>query len=976
MPATGPVSAGGDDGRDAESYWSTLADELPNTSLFTSLSTSDSLVMAATIQKTGVPAKIRSDLAEICGGPPVDRVIFFTVEPVAVAKRHELQSFARETYAVELEILDAQAIAEELASHDLFFLAVEYLHLPSELAPETPADEPDLPGWYIDDRQKWRGEDPLAGSMGELVDLRDGLRHAMFNDSARADLPDWLAYAQNLRSAAMHDDVLSRVEYEMILAAGLGIGSLRTADHVLRSYFQRLEDSQPDTGTLMDAVTLLRLTEAMQPRGATTVTISESARWHDRIESAADSMFASADGPNERAYLLTIIAILAHGPIPLTQEQIDAVVVDDLQPMPELYREMNEARHSGHTPMGAPSDGVVRDLEKGMAALVTLIDLLPNAPLVPLDQLTQLFDIAAPVLIDHPDYARVREALDAKTAERSGRSAAGYRAQARALALLGSGRPIPALREIHAAKMYWLHGDAAEGAALMMLLASKVYENLRLPLAAKQYAMSAASIARESGDPELAVLIARGFILAATYEHLAGQWLTATDTFRVGILAQAQYAADPWNLERYTYFSDMLVDQSLILRSAQSLRPQLMPMLQEAVASTKLDTLMEPMLATAAQLPAMSEEETSASAARSGMGRPFADAGEVREFRWAATDNTWSVTTQNDRLHVLAAERFTAAAQIALAELADEDVLLLPGPIDIEILLTTDESAVPGRTFVPADELGQKRHRVYLTATRGLNVAEQQLEVASAVLQVIATQSLLSREDFEQILGRTFDHGLPHMMTCVQAYDDLVDIHRDEFYAQLANASGGPIRSDPDPELVPGKGLRHLPSELHHSYDAQESQADIRARYTNLLIPVRYTVERLRDDAGFQEIIAELRSEGWKDWHLLTAIANIVVNRRAADIGLDLTTSISDSELEQFQQIKETPESSSGIEVPVDSFTPEAMRLHLSTAACVTAHNWGLEIRRNVDAASFLDMLGARFNYWADDVDHPPIFDR
>jgi hypothetical protein len=35
LPATGPVSAGGDGGRDAESFWSLVAKELPDTSRFT-----------------------------------------------------------------------------------------------------------------------------------------------------------------------------------------------------------------------------------------------------------------------------------------------------------------------------------------------------------------------------------------------------------------------------------------------------------------------------------------------------------------------------------------------------------------------------------------------------------------------------------------------------------------------------------------------------------------------------------------------------------------------------------------------------------------------------------------------------------------------------------------------------------------------------------------------------------------------------
>jgi hypothetical protein len=52
------------------------------------------------------------------------------------------------------------------------------------------------------------------------------------------------------------------------------------------------------------------------------------------------------------------------------------------------------------------------------------------------------------------------------------------------------------------------------------------------------------------------------------------------------------------------------------------------------------------------------------------------------------------------------------------------------------------------------------------------------------------------------------------------------------------------------------------------------------------------------------------------------------------------------------------------------------LRFHLGNATRMTAHNWGLEIRRNpVDPAALLDVLGARFSYWNDDVEHRPIFD-
>jgi hypothetical protein len=210
MPATGPVASGGDDGRDGESYWSIIASELPGTSLFTALATDEDVVLAVTTQRDDIPSKIRNDLAKICtDSAPVDRVIYFTVAPVNTSKRHDFQKQASETYSVALDIWDAQAIADELASHDLFYLAVDYLHLPSSLAPERPETEATLPDWYLEDRTHWRGQRNLAGTAGELVNLREGLRFSALNIEARADLPDWLAAAHRLREPGSTTEVFA-----------------------------------------------------------------------------------------------------------------------------------------------------------------------------------------------------------------------------------------------------------------------------------------------------------------------------------------------------------------------------------------------------------------------------------------------------------------------------------------------------------------------------------------------------------------------------------------------------------------------------------------------------------------------------------------------------------------------------------------------------------------------------------------------
>jgi hypothetical protein len=66
VPATGPVSAGGDQGRDFETFRTYLADELPFAIGFLALASSEVVVFACTIQRHGLQAKFEGDIKSIC----------------------------------------------------------------------------------------------------------------------------------------------------------------------------------------------------------------------------------------------------------------------------------------------------------------------------------------------------------------------------------------------------------------------------------------------------------------------------------------------------------------------------------------------------------------------------------------------------------------------------------------------------------------------------------------------------------------------------------------------------------------------------------------------------------------------------------------------------------------------------------------------------------------------------------------------
>lgn len=972
LPATGPVSAGGDQGRDAETHWTNLPAE-GVTSWFSALASEDGVSLACTLQKADIPRKISSDLAAIMStGSDVRRVIYFTIMPVAVGQRHLLQSDAREAHQVELDIWDAQAISQALADHDLFYLAVDHLHVATELASERPVDAPGLPDWYVEELAEWRARTSFRGSTGEVVALRESLRYSSTHTESHADLADWLSIAYELRAAIDATETRRRLDYEIVLATAFGQNTLRSADVVITEYFSELLSSRPIPAVLVEAITLLRLATAMLYRGDTTLSREAVRNWYQNLDEWIDFSLAAPAGPNARAQLLVAQALLALSPAIADAESPP----ENLLSMTEVVETLREDRFSGSHTIEVPADGQLVDPAKGMTALASLATVLPTTPLVPIDDLTTNFDLHTPILSQHPDYLAIRDALDEATGRVEGQAAKGDRAQTRAITLLKAGNPRAALREIHEAKFNWLTGDTADGAALMMLLASRVYYDLRLPMAAKQYAMAAASVARQSGDPELAVLMARGILVAATCDHLAGQSLTATYCFRVGIWAQAQLADDPWSLSRYPAFQNMLIDQAHIMRAASGARPEALAILEPVIGSTQLDQLLGSMLASVASLLPMTETELAAATDRDGIGRPFSDAGPTRTYEWIVLNNLWRVKVRNERAAVLAAERFIAAAQVLLVdEDATRELLILPGLIEVRVEVGEDASFDIEDGFEDLTDVEPGHFALTLTPVGRLTPERAELETNAALLRVLFTLSLLPREPFMQIVEEAFEHGLWHKLNAIRPYDELADLHKDEMYETLSAVSFDAVGAD-SPRTSDPRELVEADPWTSRSYDETAALHAIEAAYSNLRRPVRLTLQRLRQEGSFAGVLAALGEQGWKDWHALTAVANIVVNDRARHRGLNMTTTMSVADRDRFVDIMSSDESATDPEPSAGLFTLENMQFHLRPAATSSLHRFDLELHAGrTDPEQVLLLLGARFRYWADDVPHDTVFD-
>ena len=138
LPATGPVQAGGDQGRDFETFHTYLSQSSISNNTFIGLASDKPIVFACSIEKNPAKknGKIEKDIATILKtGTDVDRIFFFSGHDIDVSKRHKLIEKVKKEKNVDLEILDAMAISELLSNNELFWIANQYLSIPAEIYP-------------------------------------------------------------------------------------------------------------------------------------------------------------------------------------------------------------------------------------------------------------------------------------------------------------------------------------------------------------------------------------------------------------------------------------------------------------------------------------------------------------------------------------------------------------------------------------------------------------------------------------------------------------------------------------------------------------------------------------------------------------------------------------------------------------------------------------------------------------------------
>jgi hypothetical protein len=135
---------------------------------------------------------------------------------------------------------------------------------------------------------------------------------------------------------------------------------------------------------------------------------------------------------------------------------------------------------------------------------------------------------------------------------------------------------------------------------------------------------------------------------------------------------------------------------------------------------------------------------------------------------------------------------------------------------------------------------------------------------------------------------------------------------------------------------------------------------------------VKYTLPRLLADGPFISAAAKLRTEGWKDWHLLLAVANIRQNYVMHH--LVGPASSSEGYRAVAARIASKDEGESDPAPAAKLFTIDELRRALRLSQMSTLQSMGFECGQLTPNLVGIDRFLGRFNYWTDDLPHPPLF--
>jgi len=934
LPATGPVQAGGDQGRDFETFHTYLSQTPIAQHTYISNFSGRPVVFACSMEKE--PArrngKITSDLKTITGsGTAVDRVYFFSGQDIPVAARHKTIDEAKRDLNVTLEIIDANALSQHLAEPDLFWVATQFLKIPADLYPVKTGDH-----WYAKIFNEYRQRTKQITTYEEFTEVKEAVRAIYKSDTQKSDLAFWYIRLDELIAAGANSNLVRHAIYERFVTALVGTDHVAGQETNIQRYFKEF-DRHISTAELEDANHLLSFSFNAYLGGRLNIEKSFLDGVADRIEQLIDGMLKAATIDDNLCALLEIKASFC----------------------------LNDRR--GKPDYSANFAAYIRELNKLTAKL-------PNASFYPFerlaDRLNKNLKTLMTVFEDIRPLEKVLEDVDRILADKGANKIVADKLRDRAVMFFEAGQTGKAIRLLHDLKLKWFNKETINGVVLTCNFLGKAYKQQGLYFAAKYYHLVAAYLAQKDKDTAFSDKLTNGLSEAAACDYATGAWVSYLNISEIHLQTHG-IATKDFDLYDHEDTIQLLYYPAVILRLAKELMPGAEKVLTEAVPVYA--ELAEDMHEIGERF--LSKQDTRTlkeTAEQEILGIPFNDIGSERTIAFNACGCNWIFNFKNSYINNTVAEEYISIFQVVLQELADDDLHLRPGDVSIDIVIATDGK------FSLTEPLENKNiTEVILTPFKGSGYEQRRkytFDLLVYAQMLLFIQSSLSQKDYKAALdAKLKSPQLLEKVSFGQAYTVVYgEFYRRKSFEWVLKANISNAFSTNRQQLKTNDALPWN-NKLSPLFDRKRESEIIQNRISWLTKTVSVTLPLFKTSDYFKKIIAELRQEGWLDWHLLHVLSNKVVSKKVHDARKFRT--VADYQ-KLFWEGMQKDEKEWYQAINAEDFSLEEFRNFLNVLLPVSVlSNFGLDEQpRGTDAAGYLQLLVQRFDFWETGKEHI-IFD-
>jgi hypothetical protein len=781
-------------------------------------------------------------------------------------------------------------------------------------------------------KDRWFASSRDVANQADLLEIKRGLRKATFKSELKPDLGKWLALMEGV-ARSEEGAIQRRALYEVAVGQLRGRGNLDPAEWAVERFFQSFAvEADPIPSEVEDATLLGSYAVSSFRQGEFSGPAEKALAWADQARTAIDRMLAG-DLPDGSRYRL----LLVRGHL-----DFDAVV----------SAETEDAR-----------------AEKLLGYWERAMDIAEASPFADADAVAGLLETVLPAIGDHPRFRALADRVDILVAERGGKAAGAEQGRSRAIKYLDAGQLTLAIDQLQRVKEGWFSAETMRGSVLAMPQLTGAYLELNLPLAARYYAAAAIySIGNSTGDELRALMPNAAFLFANTY-LLNGEGLSYLAAAGRAAEIHLGVAVDPEELEEHASFSAAIVQTSqmraMIANTASDLLPRADAILDAWANDPTYGNAIKDL---SGQEPwsAMSSAEIEALLAEQSGQSLFNDVGDRLRFQWHALGIAWSI--EADAKSRIEAERIGAALQIALVDLSDIDLLIIPGGVHIRIEVA---GTAPSSMRQEPDN-GVLRFVITLPDTGESN--DEAARTMAMVSTMIVQASAMPIADYHIILEAKVKRGLTARAFWVQPAGRLLRDVRSLFLANLPDLSGTkqPMLAVPLPLANDALAWRDGPAP---GYSAANARIALKNRYSRTGIVAKAIIPQLMAHPVSRQALEEQHRLGLPDWQLINAVFNFAINISIEnELGGPLLAGTPDPSGVMQRALKRV-EAGDIPAIDPARFDPDFLKFQLDVSAMATLKSWGLEHHRQTpDSAAIRQFLDVRYNNSSDDIPHEDHF--